>query len=64
MDDVRTDLVRWQSLWQTVLASEQPRNCLQTLAACYKAFYQGRPSHRGNEAEIFIIPILGGNLAF
>jgi len=21
---------------------------------------QGRPSHEGNEAEIFIIPILGG----
>ena len=25
---------------------------------------QGRPSHGGNEAEIFIIPILGGNFEF
>src|SRR6218665_119598 len=26
------------------------------------AIQQRRPSHRGNEAEIFIIPILGGKL--
>jgi len=25
---------------------------------------QGHPSHGVNEAEIFIIPILGGNLTF
>ena len=26
-------------------------------------YTQGRPSHGGNEAEIFMIPILGGNLS-
>ena len=26
----------------------------------FRALLQGRPSHEGNEAEIFIIPILGG----
>ena len=39
MDDVRTDFVRWQSLWQDVPASERPSNCLQALAACSKTFY-------------------------